>query len=172
MQPIDTVLWATAALALAGTAWSVGIRFLGAGRLGTVLGRSAGSQRARWAVAGLILAGAGALFATEADARPSALVALVAAFVFNLLRPGFGDRLCGDEGLRRGWVVRTFSELEEWRLIGEHLRFKLFGEWEAVPLDPEHHADLRARLVAVASDRESTFGHGLEHPDRRETIKA
>jgi hypothetical protein len=59
--------------------------------------------------------------------------------------------------VQRGWHARRLEELEEWRLTGEHLRFRLFGEWTAVPLAPEHHAAMRARLVACCAERESPF---------------
>ncbi len=73
------------------------------------------------------------------------------------LRPSAADRVCGSEGVRRGWTVRSFGELEEWRLLGLHLRFRLFGEWTAVNVPAEGIEALRARLMQTAGDRESAF---------------
>jgi hypothetical protein len=82
---------------------------------------------------------------------------VVLGIAVAILSPGSGDAVCGEEGVQRGWHARRLGELEEWRLAGSHLRFRLFGEWTAVPLAPEHHAAMRARLVAACPERESPF---------------
>ena len=172
MTLLDLVFFATAAACLAGVAFSVQVRLAGARRLGEVLGSQAGSQRLRVVALALLAAVLLLGLLTEPTMGLAGLLAVLSAVIFTGFRPGFGDRVCGVNGVRRGWVVRSFEELEEWRLIGEHLRFRLFGEWEAVPLDPEHHAAIRARLTELVPGRESAFGHGLEHPDRREAVEA
>ena len=171
VEPLDAILFATAGLCLAGLLASARVRLAQRRRVGTLFGRDSGSWRARSVTLVLLVAVlAGPLVEGQSPDLP-ALAALLLALVLTGVRPGFGDRVCGSAGLRRGWVVRSFDELEEWRLIGEHLRFKLFGQWEAVPLAPEHHAAVRARLVELVPERESGFGHGLEHPDRREAVR-
>jgi hypothetical protein len=85
------------------------------------------------------------------------LLPLGLAVVYLALRPGVHDRVTGLDGVRRGWYVRALGELEEWRLTGDHLRFRLRGRWEAVPLSAERQADFAARLRAAAPGRESRF---------------
>ncbi|MCZ6598933.1 MAG: hypothetical protein O7B99_14950 [Planctomycetota bacterium] len=85
------------------------------------------------------------------------LALLNGTLLFLWLRPSAEDRVCGTEGVRVGWSVRSLAELEEWRLTGDHLRFRLHGEWTAVELANEHHADVGARLRAAIPDRESAF---------------
>lgn len=97
-----------------------------------------------------------ALLQPELPAVTCAALAVLGISV-AILSPGFGDALCGEDGVQRGWHARRLADLEEWRLTGEHLRFRLFGEWTAVPLAPEHHAAVRARLVAACPERESPF---------------
>jgi hypothetical protein len=79
------------------------------------------------------------------------------AALFLLVSPSALDRVTGRQGVRRGWYVRGFGELEEWRVTGDHLRFRLRGLWEAVPLARERQAEVEARLRALAPDRESRF---------------
>ncbi|MBI5431497.1 MAG: hypothetical protein HZA52_01570 [Planctomycetes bacterium] len=106
-----------------------------------------------------VAAAAGVLIgASELPRAPLALdLALGLALV--LLSPGFQDSKFGAHGVQRGWHARRFAELEEWRLTGDHLRWKLFGQWVASDLPAERHTAARAKLVAVAADRESRFSH-------------
>ena len=73
------------------------------------------------------------------------------------LGAGFQDAVLGDCGVQRGWLSRRFEELEEWRLAGDHLRFRLQGEWTSVPCPPERQAGLRAELLRLNPQRESPF---------------
>lgn len=75
----------------------------------------------------------------------------------QVYRPDFSDQICGDRGVRYGWYLRRFEDFEEWRLTGEHLRFRLFGIWRAVPLPPERHEAFRPLLEEKAPGRESRF---------------
>ncbi len=155
-------------LALAGVSWSMTLRARQARTCGRIL------DRHRPAFAGRLLtlvlaaaAGVAALWleGVEADgARLHLLAASASTLLLGLVRPSAADALCGERGLRRGWDLVGFEELVEWRLIGEHLRFRLRGEWNAVPLAPDHHADVRRRLVELAGARESVFGHGKDRP--------
>lgn len=94
-----------------------------------------------------------------ADGLPTLELAFVLLLGFALLAlsPGFQDSKFGTSGVQRGWHARRFAELEEWRLAGDHLRWKLFGVWVASDLPAERHAAAREKLVAVAADRESRF---------------
>ena len=87
-----------------------------------------------------------------ATAELLALGALVA-----WLSPGFHDAVCGSTGVQRGWHARRFEDLEEWRLAGDHLRFRLFGEWTSVPLPVEDQVRVREVLARVNPKRESVF---------------
>ncbi len=71
--------------------------------------------------------------------------------------PGAHDAVLGEAGVQRGWHARRFESLEEWRLAGDHLRFRLFGEWVSVPCPPARQPELRAKLLALVPDRESPF---------------
>lgn len=75
----------------------------------------------------------------------------------QVYRPDFSDQICGSDGVRYGWYLRRLDDLEEWRLTGDHLRFRLFGIWRAVPLPAERHESMRAVLEARAAGRESRF---------------
>jgi hypothetical protein len=89
--------------------------------------------------------------------RSAASVCMVLSAWIGLRLPGFQDAICGERGVQRGFHARRYAELEEWRLTGEHLRFRLFGEWTSVPVPPEKQALVRATLVREAGDRESQF---------------
>lgn len=65
--------------------------------------------------------------------------------------------ILGEGGVQSGWHARRFEALDEWRLTGDHLRFRLFGEWTSVPCPSEHQGKLRAKLVELVPDRESPF---------------
>lgn len=115
-----------------------------------------------WRAAKLALLGgyvvllAALLFQRDLSPLPVVIVVgLSAALV--ALTPGFHDAICGEEGVQRGWHARRFEELEEWRLIGDHLRFRLFGEWTSVPLPAALHPRIREKLLALAAERESRF---------------
>jgi hypothetical protein len=83
-----------------------------------------------------------------------ALGSSLAAFA---LTPGARDSWLGSSGVRVGFQARRYEELEEWRLIGDHLRWKLFGTWIASDLPKEQHATLRETLERLAPERESRF---------------
>ena len=88
-------------------------------------------------------------------ALATALLLMGLSLVF--LVPGLQDATLGETGLRRGLQVRAFGELEEWRLAGEHLRFRLFGEWTSVPCPAAVQERIRARLTELCPERESAF---------------
>jgi len=80
--------------------------------------------------------------------------------------PGFQDSIWGENGVQRGWYARRYSELEAWRLVGEHLRWQLFGVWVSTEVPPSEHAALRRRLEAEAPGRESRHGNAGFDPQR------
>ena len=103
----------------------------------------------------VIIAGC-ALVWSEANLVPF-LPMMAVGLLINVLRPREFDRVTGTEGVRAGWNARRYEELEEWRITGDHLRFKLFDQWTAVPLSVDAQAPIHARLLECAPERESSF---------------
>ena len=68
-----------------------------------------------------------------------------------------GDQACGVDGVRSGVWALSYSDLEEWRLTGEHLRFCYGGVWRAVMIPVELQGPLRSRLEEVSGGSESRF---------------
>ena len=79
------------------------------------------------------------------------------ALLLVFTTPSSKTAILGVGGVQRGWHARRFESLEEWRLTGDHLRFRLFGEWTSVPCPQERQSDLRATLTQLVPDRESPF---------------
>jgi len=82
---------------------------------------------------------------------------LMLGILLAWITPGSNDAVLGEDGVRRGWSARRFQDLEEWRLTGEHLRFRLEGEWTAVPCPPAQQARVREMLIAANAAGESRF---------------
>jgi hypothetical protein len=95
----------------------------------------------------------------DAGDGPAALAIGVLALSAALFAfaPSVHDSVLGENGVRRGWHVRSFRELEEWRLTGEHLRWKLRGEWQACRVPPERVEALHRTLADLCPERESRF---------------
>lgn len=106
-----------------------------------------------------LLAVFGGVIAAGPDRRVLffAVLLLLPALGLVWLGHGFGDALLGEHGVRRGWRSRRFEELEQWRLSGQHLRFRLDGEWTAVPCPPQAQAHVRAELERLNAGAESPF---------------
>jgi hypothetical protein len=64
---------------------------------------------------------------------------------------------CGDAGVRSGCFSCTYADLEEWRLTGDHLRFRVGDVWRAVSLPQLLHPEVRGHLESLARGRESSF---------------
>ena len=64
---------------------------------------------------------------------------------------------CGDAGVRSGCFSYTYGDLEEWRLTGDHLRFRVGAVWRAVALPEPLHAEVRGLLENYAGERETRF---------------
>lgn len=98
------------------------------------------------------------LGSADESLRLPALALLVGGAVVLRLSPRPEVRALGTSGVRSGWTCARFEQLVEWRLSGEHLRFRLEGRlWDSVEVAPERQAELRERLVQSAPDRESRY---------------
>lgn len=86
-----------------------------------------------------------------------ALGCIAASMLLVVMTPGGYDAATGETGVLRGWYGRRYAELEEWRLSGVHLRFRLFGEWTSAPLPAREHTRIREKLLAECPERESRF---------------
>lgn len=97
------------------------------------------------------------LVSLTADPFPTthAILVLLGALALTAICPGVHDQACGELGVYRGWFGRRYEELDEWRLAGDHLRFRMMGEWMSVALPRDRQAKVRAILERVAPDRES-----------------
>jgi ABC-type branched-subunit amino acid transport system permease subunit len=115
--------------------------------------------RARRALAVTAAAVAFAIIVVDARDGQAALAIAVLALAAALFAfaPSLHDSVLGENGVRGGWHVRSFAELEEWRLTGDHLRWKLHGEWQACRVPRERFAELRQRLSELCPARESAF---------------
>jgi hypothetical protein len=128
-------------------------------RLAATVGRARHRERPRRALRVPLVLGVAALGLAVSLGGPSAsqLVLLAGAGLLALVAPGSGDSDCGERGVRAGWFARRYEDLDEWRLTGEHLRWKLFGTWVSSRVPTSEHADLRTRLERACPERESRF---------------
>jgi len=128
--------------------------------LGSVIASELPGRKVRLVGASALLL---ACLATVALAGPAprviefAALMLVPALGLVWFGTGFQDALLGESGVQRGFESRRLDELEEWRLAGDHLRFRLRGEWTSVPCPPESQPQLRATLMQLNPQRESPF---------------
>ena len=99
------------------------------------------------------------IVAWQAEAFPSgqAVMTLLGTMILTAFTPGRYDSAVGESGVFRGWYGRRYEELEEWRLTGDHLRFRLFGEWTAVEVPRERIGHVRRLLTELAPQAESPF---------------
>ncbi|MBL8860602.1 MAG: hypothetical protein JNK02_01200 [Planctomycetes bacterium] len=127
-------------------------------QVGAVLAADRRSER-RWrlTVLFLCLGVLGWVLAAGTVWLTPVLLCIAGALLLGFTTPSARTAILGVGGVQRGWHARRYESLEEWRLTGDHLRFRLFGEWTAVPCPPEFQADLRAKLTQLAPDRESPF---------------
>ncbi len=159
MIPVLCALLAAADASLfAGILLALRVRARERAVVGEVVARSGAGMRRRlpW----LLVAAAGVACALLGRGEPSLAWTLpppLLALGFLLVQPLAEDRVAGRGGVRRGWYVRALQDLEEWRVTGDHLRFRLRGPWEAVPLPAALHPEFEAKLRALAPERESRF---------------
>lgn len=157
-MPLNVLLWGALAWSVLGLA-SVGVLVV---RLRSRIGREAHFDRPftwsqRLFTVGAAVATAAVVVNWAELMGVLALAIIALAWATMLISPGANDAALGELGVRRGWYARTFEELEEWRLTGDHLRWKLRGEWQASPAPRATHAVLRDKLVALCPERESSF---------------
>jgi len=157
MEPLSIFLWGTAAATSGGALFCLGVRQQIRRAVGMPRHARCPVARTRWIHSVAVLSALVAFFALEPGARWPAALILAATLAIVWWRPGFDDHVFGTDGVRRGWFARRFDELEEWRLTGEHLRWRLYGVWLATEVPPELHAELRAHLETIALDRQSRF---------------
>jgi len=98
-------------------------------------------------------------YATMSEHLPQepVLESLLLGMLLVWVTPGFHDAVLGETGVQRGWFARRFEALEEWRLAGDHLRFRLDGEWTSVPCPPAAQARIREVLGEANPAAESRF---------------
>lgn len=144
---------------LAGLFGVLRLRTARGSRMGERLAHQSGQARGRWLILGVLAAALVAVVLADWEPALQGVTAalLAAAALLTWLRPGAEERECGTEGVRHSWYVLGFSQVAEWRLTGEHLRFRLFGEWTAAPLPENEQPRVRQVLESVAADRESRF---------------
>lgn len=120
-------------------------------------GRGPGRRRAL-GLAGLALL-AVASVVTPGVSTVFALLVLAAVASLLLASPVPGDTVVGTRGVRAGFLACSMERLDEWRLTGEHLRWRLGERWYACDLPKELHEETRAQLQGLAPGRESRFAH-------------
>jgi hypothetical protein len=148
---------------LGGALFAAGVlTFAWSRRLVVTVGPTLHRELSRRGLRAVLLAGvmllAGLVVLGGFERAPAPLVFVLAGVALVLLfSPGFRDSVYGEKGVRYGWYARRFEQLEEWRLTGEHLRWKLFGEWVACRVPPAEQAALRERLERLCPGRECRF---------------
>lgn len=98
-------------------------------------------------------------WALQAGLLPAAgtLLLVVPALCLVVATPGRLDAILGEHGVARGFEARRFEDLEEWRLTGDHLRWKLHGEWTSSPCPAAEHDAWRRLLEERCGAVESRF---------------
>lgn len=98
-------------------------------------------------------------WALQAGLLPAAgtLLLVVPALCLVAATPGRLDAILGEQGVARGFEARRFEDLEEWRLTGDHLRWKLHGEWTSSPCPAAEHDAWRRLLEERCGAAESRF---------------
>ncbi|MFT7669940.1 MAG: hypothetical protein ACI8X5_002647 [Planctomycetota bacterium] len=99
------------------------------------------------------------LIVAQAPALSLSCASLLACIGCVLFQPHPLDQVCGELGVQVGWRSRRFSDLEEWRLTGDHLRVRIGDVWTAVSVPVANHPEVRATLEKSCPDRESRFSH-------------
>ena len=99
----------------------------------------------------------GCFAASEAlPALPSCVLLGLSCLAGLLARTQRGQA-CGAAGVQSRCFSYAYEELAEWRLTGDHLRFRVGEVWRAVALPGELHSEVRRQLERLAEGRESRF---------------
>lgn len=118
-----------------------------------------GSRRRRrlqlLAFLGLVFVGC--LIVSAEGQGPFAVGAIVGVFgaIALTFLPVEGEGWIGTGGVRLGWLVVPWSNVESWRLVGDHLRFKKHERWNAIPVTEPEKQLLREVLTKVAPEKEA-----------------
>lgn len=89
--------------------------------------------------------------------EPLLVVGLVSSAGCLWLLYRMGGATLGDRGARIGWRSRRFEDFCEWRLTGDHARFRVEDNWLALEMPVEQQPPFRAKLEALCAQRESRF---------------
>ena len=149
----------TFVLLAAGSVLAVHTNRAAAARLGAVLVAERPHRRARAVGAATLLLVAVLSLAFGGSLAPEAVLTLSMGILLLALAPSMDDRAVGADGVLVGWDARRYEELEEWRLTGEHLRFKLRGVWTAVPVPEALQREVRGKLEERIPERQSVYRH-------------
>ena len=155
LRDVETSLWIAALWPLTACAVHALERASAKRRVGAVLHAESapGYVSVAYCCLGILLI---ASVTGSATTLPScALIALssVAMVLAKYQRGG----ACGAAGVHSGCFSYAYEELEEWRLTGDHLRFRVGAVWRAVALPEPLHAEVRGLLENYAGERESRF---------------
>ena len=155
---IGALLWLTQLMLAGALLATVATLWRSRGCVGRALVAERASALVRCAWIGLPVAIAVFAVLTRGEVPlPATLGVLAGSALLCALRPAFADSVYGERGVRSGWHARSFERIEEWRLAGEHLRWKLGSEWFACRVPVEMQPALREKLTALAPERESRF---------------
>ncbi|HUR29086.1 MAG TPA: hypothetical protein VM509_12930 [Planctomycetota bacterium] len=173
LEHLHFLLWTTTAVLALALVLVAKWHAVNRARIGRVRWNVRRRSRARVLIFAGAFAVSAAIVAGSTIARePATLAMLALALALLAVSPGFQDSTWGERGVRRGWYARRYEDLEAWRLIGEHLRWKLFGEWVATDVPSAEHAALRAELEKRAPGRESIHGNAGLDPQRAAAAKS
>ena len=128
--------------------------------MGEVLHRTSAGRAGRMRLASLVALLAVLAVALVSDGELSlalSLPTLLLTAAVVLTRPSAADGVVGRFGVRRGWGVHGLNELQEWRLTGEHFRFRVDQRWFAVPLPQSKHGPFEFELELRAPERRSPY---------------
>lgn len=151
---LAAMLWVAVALVCALSA-----RWRAARVVGPKLACTSGAHR-RWRIVLVVLhtvALAVLVASVQGEVKSAGAALLATSLVLVIVAPALDARWLGEGGVQDGWSAWPLSALEEWRLTGEHLRFRTRGEWSAVSCPVALQVEVRARLEREAPDRESRF---------------
>lgn len=127
-------------------------------RIGATLASAGTRPRRRRALATAQIVALPLPFALPVALRAPAALLLLAAASIALLAPWPGERRLGERGIASEGRARRYEDVDEWRLGGGHLRARFGGEWVAAPVASSQDREaLRARLLEIAPERESTY---------------
>ena len=105
---------------------------------------------------GVLVTGAWAIPGYAATYLIAGALIILSLAAVALAQPQGGE-VFGTEGVRCGSWAYAYRDLDEWRLTGDHLRFRSGAVWRAVTVPPQVQGELRRRLETASSDRESRF---------------